>query len=48
MHTVIAKMCGTSFEDEIKETQDKTGIRNKKKRKLLNYFVVIDEQGPEN
>ncbi len=29
----------TSFEDRIKETQDKKGIIDKKKRKL-HYFVV--------
>ena len=34
------EMCGnTSFDDRIKETQDKDGILDKKKRKL-NYFVV--------
>ena len=41
-------MCDTSFEDEIKETQEKTRILSQKKRELLNYFVVIDEQGPDN
>ena len=33
-------MCdNTSFDDRIKETRDKKGTRDKKKRKL-NYFVV--------
>ena len=33
-------MCdNTSFDDRIKETQDKKGILDKKKRKL-NYFEV--------
>ncbi len=34
-HTVIEKMCDTSFEDEIKETQEKTRILSQKKRELL-------------
>ncbi len=34
-------MCdNTSFDDQIKETQDKKGILDKKKRKP-NYFLVI-------
>ncbi len=39
-HCNPKKMCdNTSFDDRIKETQDKKGILDKKKRKR-NYFVV--------
>ena len=41
-------MCdNTSFDDRIKEAQDKKGILDKKKRKP-NFFGHIDERRPGN
>ncbi len=43
----IEKMCdNTSFDDRIKETRDKKGILDKKKRKPNYFLVIIDERRP--